>query len=398
MSRIIGIRHRIKKTKDGEARPTQLSIIESGVCTTYELESELSEHDFLVGAFPIKWKKLEEGEESDPNIPIRHLKNSAVRREVPIEYDGLRSGDKVAMALGGSGDYFAFALSLHGETIGAEVFRITPAKLKEARGESEKNDDTQLLAELLQDNPELFLDTTPKDRNLILLREVYDQLEQARKDRIACEQRIMQLVIGKTYCTPELYHAGALEKAFDTAKSNNKLLALLKSEEARLQKDVEEALGNFPIWTEVLTHVHGCGPKTAARIIAGAGDVRKFANIAKWKAYCGVHLMRAEEGPEGPEFIFPRRRSGQVSNWNDQCRQGFYLMVQYWIKTKDSEWGQKFLQYKANFQAKHPEVVVSGKRKMYTKGHIHQMATARTMTRFAEYMYRQWSRLENEAQ
>ncbi len=203
-------------------------------------------------------------------------------------------------------------------------------------------------------------------------------------------------MIGKVFCNPEHYDAGTFERAYDYAKANSRILKFLKSEEAQLLKTVEAALEQFPIWTDVLTHITGCGPKTAARIIAGTGDVRRFETIHKWKAYCGVHLVRKDEGTEGTEFIFPRRRAGRLSNWNDQCRQGYYLLVQYWMKNKECEWGQKFLQYKAHFAERHPEVVIRGKRKLYTKGHIQQMATARTMTRFAEFVYRQWSRLERE--
>lgn len=395
MSRTIGIRHRIKRSAKGEARPTQVCILEEGKEPfVYELPDETAELDFVVGKFPSKWSVLPLGEAPDLSFPSHHILPFGERYKVPTEYDGLRPGDRVSMTLGGSGDYLAFALSLHGEKIGAEVFRIPPFKLKNARAEDSKDDDSLLLARLLEEKRELFLETDPKDRDLIRLREAYDGLEQARKARVACVQRLRQVTIGRVFCTPEFYHAGALEKAFDEAKANNPLLVLLKKEEDALEKSVIASLEAFPIWTEVLINVHGFGPKTAARIIAGAGDVRKFATVAKFKAYCGVHLMPADDGSTGPQFVFPRRRSGKVSNWNDQCRQGFYLFVQYCIKSKDSEWGQRFLAIKAKFRETHPEEVKVGNRRLYTKGHIHQMAIARTMTKFAEYVYREWSRLE----
>jgi len=408
MSRIIGIRHRIKRTAKGEARPTQVTILEEGKePVVHKLADETAELDFLVGLLPTKWKILAEGETPEPGLPVHHIMPFGERFKVPASYDGLKDKDRIAMSLGGSGDYFAFSLSLRGEQIGAKVFRIPPYKLKEYRQENSKDDDSLFLAQLLDIDPSSFLATAQKDRKLILLKQSYDGLEQAKKARIACEQRLRQLVIGRVFCTPDLYHVGALEKEFERAKASDELLKLLQKDERARAKEVEEALESFPIYTSVLANVKGFGPKMAARIIAGAGDVRKFATIAKWKAYCGVHLVPSPIGVDEsgdsetsfvmPKFIYPRRRVGAKSNWNDQCRQGFYLFATYCVKSKNSEWGQKFLAYKEHFQLTHPEVVVAGKRKLYTKGHIHQMALARTMTKFAEYMYRQWSRLETEA-
>ncbi len=396
--RTIGIRHRVKKTQDGEAHPTQLCIIgESGVTKTYDLDTEDHELDFLLGRFPISWKILPEGEKPSENVLPHHQLVWGKSFKVPSVYDGLISGDRVAMTLGGSGDYFAFALSLHGEKIGAEVLRIPPAVLKDRRGEADKSGDASLLANLLQNEPGIFLSTTPKDRDLIRLQRAYRDLETIRKDRVACEQRIHSRAIGQIFCAEDLYSAGTLEVEIKKLQASDATLALLKKEETRVAKLVEVTLESFPVWTEVLSQVDGCGVKIAARIIAGIGDVRRFRNKAKFKAFSGVHLVQVGESKE---FGLARRRAGVQANWSDLVRQGFYLLVDQFVKNEDSEWGQRFRAIKVEFLRRHPEPMdVPGKKgKSYSKGHIHRMAIWRTATKFAEWLYREWSRLEKQAE
>ena len=63
MSRIIGIRHRIKKTAEGEARPTQVCILKDGKTINLELATETDELDFVLGRFPTSFRKVEKSED-----------------------------------------------------------------------------------------------------------------------------------------------------------------------------------------------------------------------------------------------------------------------------------------------------------------------------------------------
>ncbi len=46
----------------------------------------------------------------------------------------------------------------------------------------------------------------------------------------------------------------------------------------------------------------------------------------------------------------------------------------------------------------HPEVVeTEAGKKRYTKGHIHKMAVQRTLTKFVEWLWREWWKLEKLA-
>ena len=64
MARFIGIRHRVKKTSKGEARPTQVAIIEeNGEVVRHDLETVLDEKDFILGLWSSKHRKVEPNED-----------------------------------------------------------------------------------------------------------------------------------------------------------------------------------------------------------------------------------------------------------------------------------------------------------------------------------------------
>ncbi|MDR3558980.1 MAG: hypothetical protein P4L62_01820 [Candidatus Pacebacteria bacterium] len=195
--RFVGIRHRVKQSAVGEARPTQLAIIYPNLFNVngfevYDFETETDELDWVKGRFPVKFRKPEANEDLS-KFATHHIKWRKLKKDedfknfpdnlmkldgrdfftvarVPMEYDGIRSGDKVAMVLGGSGDKLAFALSRQGEKSGAEVWRVSPFSLKEKRGERNKEDDAKTLAELLWKYENIFQRVEVKDRELILLR------------------------------------------------------------------------------------------------------------------------------------------------------------------------------------------------------------------------------------
>src|SRR3989338_1004737 len=100
--RFIGIQHRVKLSADEELRPTRVAIIEGDKVQQLELATEQDELDFVLGTL-----------------------NGA---------EGLHQGDTIAMVLGGSGDYLAYALARQAEKVGASVMRIPSFLLKRERG------------------------------------------------------------------------------------------------------------------------------------------------------------------------------------------------------------------------------------------------------------------------
>ncbi|MEK7072879.1 MAG: hypothetical protein AAB974_00360 [Patescibacteria group bacterium] len=431
MARIIGIRHRIKQTAQGEARPTQVAIVEDGVKPRIlDLADDDAELDFALGRYPtshrpiredeaaaswpqrhVTWKRLKKGESAD-GLPEQHLRHDGkdvfVARKVPETVDGLAQGDTVAMALGGFGDRFAYALSRRGDELGTgtRVMRIAPFDLKARRGEADKADDAALLARLFAAEPGLFRATTVRDRELIFLREAFDARMDAMKARIACEQRLYQRHIGKVFCSAEgRYPEGSISAAFDALKASDVIFRALESEEGKRDRELEKAVRQLDVYQDVLSQVTGVGPAIASRIIIAVGDIRTYSSKAQLKHALGVHVMSGGKYADTPkEHQFPRHRAGQISRWNPDGRQALFLLADQFNRRPNTEWGMKLLHYKAHFRAVHPEPVmlprVDPKTKKvrevncYTDGHIHKMALWRTVTKFVEWLFKAWRELE----
>src|SRR3989344_1811776 len=392
MARYIGIRHRVKKTKEGESRPTMIAISEEGNVRALELATETDELDFMLGSFPTGWRKAAEGEDLSHFLP-RHrqeLKERGAKEKntrVPTGFDGLKPGDIVATALGGSGDRLAYAMSRRSEEIGATVMRIPPFRLLALRGEQSKDDDHILLAGVAENHQELCYVVGPRDRDLIAVSESYRARRDAQRARIACEQRLLQRAIGEIFLSQEgRYPEGEIEEVYNKMKASDEILANLEREEARREAELKKAVAKLDVWNLILKQVEGCGEVLAAGIITPIADIRRFATDAKLKAFAGVHVMR--------DGRFPRRRGGEVSNWSPQLRQALYLLGTQFNYRAESAWGLPPREYKLKLLGKRPEVVTVNGKKRYTNGHIHKMATWRTITKFVEWLHREWSRVE----
>lgn len=283
MARYIGIRHRTKKTKDGEARPTIISILKDGEKPiVYELESEDDELAFAHGRFVTKWRTLETDEaiEALPLWQVRTVgKGDKQKTQVALSWDGLAKGDVVTMILGGSGDNFAFALSRKAEDVGAIVQRCTSKTLLEARADRSKDDDALTLAELGLDRPELTYKCEVRDRRYITVRELWFLLRDAMKYRIACEVQLWQKLNGERFRQLDgLYPEGTIEDAFNARKASDKIFQGLLAQEKEIEKELIEALEQTTVWPLFRREEYkGCGPRTVARFIASIVDIRRFA-------------------------------------------------------------------------------------------------------------------------
>jgi len=270
----VGIRHRVKKTADGEARPTQICVVDDQeVPTKYDLEDEQAELDWLLGIFPtiyraadadddlssfrehhIKWKKLRKGQEIQ-SLVMRHLKGGSTEvAYVPDEYDGLKEGDRVGIVLSGSSNPLAYALSMRGDEIGATTHRLTTKLIKDKREElgRDKNDDALTLAELVRDQPEIFYPVTARDRDAIRLAEIYKQRQEIQRARIGCEQRMRQHLLGSTFLSKEgHYPQGSLDLLLKERKANDLIYQSLVEEEKARSKELEQAIEKYDVYREV---------------------------------------------------------------------------------------------------------------------------------------------------
>lgn len=419
-SRIIGIRHRVKVLAGGESRPTQIFIRDTNTEKEVSriLDDDNAELDFVLGRLPISWRPITDEDDlgdfpghhvrwekfssesgGAENVPEKFLRKEGkivmVATKVPGSYDGLRSGDKVAMVLGGSGDRLAYALTNRGIEIGASVYRIPPFVFQKKREESPedfrngKDRDAELLVQILNTSLELFYLSRPRDMNLIALREALRLRNDAMKARIACVQRLRQSFIGKVFLSEAgKYPEGNIEAAFDELAASDTIYTTLLTEEKRAESDLVRCCKRLDIFELVFKPIEGAGVMTSSRIISAVIDIRRFETPAKLKAFCGVHVL--------PDGRFPRRRAGQVANWHPDARQALWLLGDQFNRRPGSYWGQKLLEYKKKLRDKHPEPIVdeeTGKRK-YTNGHIHKMAMWSTLGKFVEALWNNWTDIE----
>ncbi len=447
--RYIGIRHRVKKTADLEPRPTQVGIREAETTKSYNLESEQDELDFVKGVFPtayrpivdgedlsgfrehqIKWRKLKDEEKPEQFAPNRLVKEGKktyyVATKVPVEFDGLLEGDRVAMMLGGSGDYFAFALTKRGEKVGARVYRIPPFVFDTKRTTRDKDQDCHRLAELLMQEPQLFYGVNTPDRDLIGMRIKLDERIDAMNDRIACEQRLRQRFIGEIFCSEDgEFPEGAIEKEFAALQTNDTILQTLLREEAGCERKLIKAVEGLEVYQKVFAPIDGCGPFLASRIIGDVQDVRRFKKVSRFRAYCGTHVQTwwkcaneacsklvalKREGTPKPEtcpkcngksFVeyrrFPRRRNDSVANWKENSRQAFFLLASDQAKKRPNTfYGWVLRAAKLFFRSKHERATVEGKL-VYSDGHIHKMGIWRTATINTDQIYLAWWKLHGGA-
>jgi len=398
LTRYIGIRHRVKMTKDGEVRPTEIAMITaSSDPVVIELKSESDELDFVNGRLPVKWRKPAPDEDLSDFAP-HHIQRSKKTKEVtkvPAAYDGLRSGDIVAMMLGGSGDYLAYAMVRRCLDLEhSRVMRVPGYVMKEYRSEDKEHDSVHL-ARLAIERPEVFYEVSPRDLQIIDVRLKFRARIDAMKDRIACEQRLLQASRGQMFCDASgLNPERTLEELYQELKASDPILQAVAKDEHRRERELVKALEGLDVYQKLFAPVKGMGPRIASRIICEIMDIRAYETEAKLKAKLGCHVLRGGKYADvPPEKQFPRRRRGQTANWSNEGRKALYLLADQFNRRPDTKWGQTLLWYKARFRAKHPEVVVVNGKKRYNDAHILKMAQWRTVTKFVEFLHRDWTRL-----
>lgn len=350
--RTIGIRHRVKRTTEGESRPTQVAIDRGdGDILTLELATEQDELDFILGVYPTKWKESPEDEVPKETLKhhIKPTKKEGVVK-IPSSHEGLRDDDDVLMTLGGSGNMLAFAISKIGEGRNIRMFRTPPYVLKQARVLQDSDDkdlDPARLIQIYKENGLLFYEVGPKERRHILVQTLHREKTDAMRARIMCEQRLCQRSIGETFKMLDTSGVTSIEDSLKALKANDTTLTALKKEENRISRELEKALEQHTVYTKIFQPIEGVGPSIAARIISTVPDIDLFESSAKLKAFFGVHVLG-----DGRQV---RKRSGTRCNWNPNARQGLFLLADQFVKRKDSIWGIKLRENKEALREKYPE-------------------------------------------
>lgn len=443
--RIVAISYRDKEVvREGvviEQRPTMVQIIDAGKSRELTLADEDHEMCFL-GSRTIELSPPKEG-----------------GKPVIIDYtgSGIRKGDIVLMVMGGSGAFYAFALSKRLESldaggvywIGSTLFkrmcdehRLDRSKLKSVDDmgkHTEVTFDHVALPKLFEIAAAQFHRVTARERDLILLGDVVRRRREAMEARMACAQRVRQRMKKLAYCVQDAYPEGGVKVSIEQGVANDAMLKLFEKEERQIETELKKLLHGLAVW-KVFEPIEGVGELTAGPLIVAIGDINRFPSASQLKAFLGMHTLRRdgskfEEGetPIVGNSMFARRRQGQLSNWNQEGRQSLYLIAnQFQVYRKNSPWGLVAQEVKKRFLVKHPtpqvwvkdasgtvirqvnlvegqckrvqggwEVVhengtvevVKGVTK-FNPAHINRMAAWRTMTKFVEWLYDAWKATE----
>ncbi len=403
--RTVAIAHRVKaRVVNGEkvvSLPTRVLIVnQNGVTVSLDLDDEANELDFVTGKFVTKTKVVDDV-------------------KVVIAWEGLRVNDTVLMTLGGSGDSLAYAISRKGEDVGFSLYRMAPAALKALRGEKpgnqKKRDDSELSALIKAHTEKLaqFYSCGSADRERMLISVHYRSFKEAQEARMGQAARMRQSLIGEVFMSPDgLYPEGLIyglltdfivtvQKTFQKKSKPVEVHQALKSAESSAKKSLEDAVQKSRVW-ELFEPISGVGPSIAGGLISSIGDIRKFPSEAAFWAYCGLHSLKTDGtkfkvGEKPIAGIMARRRTGQLSNWNPTVRQSLYIFADQCNRRPDSYWGKKLRANKIAYRLKHPEAITNELGKLrFNDGHIHKMSLWKTLRQFTRWLYREWSRLEND--
>lgn len=359
MSRFIGIRHRVKKTADNEARPTQVVILD-GKMATHDLENDDAELDFVRGTFPVanrkvtadddvgafkvrhvKWRKVK-ANESVEDVPASHLRKVGKEQhravQIPTAYDGLKVGDRVMLSLGGSGNRLAYSLSRRAEELGGDtmILRLPPYELKDEREfrelGSDKDADASVLADLARSEARPAQKCEVRDRKLIRVTELFRDRMEAMKARIACEQRLRQVFIGRIFLSPEGgYPEGSVEDEFDRAKASDVILTALIAEEKKRINELEKALNELEVYNAIFKPITRMGPLLSARIISAIGDVRRFW-VEPDKAKMAELKRRSEELEKKAGFTKHLAKAAAGRNTSRSSHFQLVQIVRSWMR------------------------------------------------------------------
>lgn len=283
-ARFIGIRHRVKQTAAGEARPTQVYITnaDGSDAVSLELKTEDDELAFVDGQFVTKWRDLGEGEKVGA-LSAWQMRTAGTgekkRTQVAVAVEGLQMFDRITMMMGGTGDDFAYALSSRAEQMSAQVIRVPAFVLKALRpSERTKDEDARTLSEIGRDHPERGYVCQRRDRLYIDVRGLCIQFLIAQRQRVAYEQQLRQRLTRDRFIKPRVGPLVPLAEAFEKLQETDVGFLTLMAKEKAISVELEDAVSNTIAWQKVFCspQYKGCGVRISARLMAAIVDIRRF--------------------------------------------------------------------------------------------------------------------------
>lgn len=158
--------------------------------------------------------------------------------------------------------------------------------------------------------------------------------------------------------------------------------------ENHILKDIQSELKAYPIWTDYLKKVKGCGPTMAGVIISEIDDILRFGTVSKLWAYCGYAVKDGQA---------QRRKRGEKANWNSFFKSKLYIVAQGFLRANNPKYRKLYDDYKHRIQSRKCPLDAKrhgGKAKIdkygCTDGHRHAMATRYMIKMFLMELYLTW--------
>lgn len=443
-SRIIAIAYRDKEVlRDGvivEQRPTMVLVLEKD-------------------KKPITLRLTDEDEEMCFLRTMRHEIIDEKNKTNIIDFTdlGIRAGDIVLTVMGGSGSFYAFALSNRLEKLGSggvywigstlfkrlcDEYKIDRSRLKDVDEDGRRTEitfDHEALPKVFEIASNQFHKVSSRERDLILLKDVHLRRMEAMRARMACAQRTRQRLKKMAYCVSDGYPEGGVKLFIEQGLANDKVFMALEDEEKNVTTELKKLMQSLPVWN-VFAPIEGVGEITATALVVAIQDINRFPGASQLKAFLGVHTLRTDgkkfekgELPNADNSKFARRRQGQLSNWNQDGRQALYQIGEQFCKWKqNSSWGLVAKEVKKNWLKKYPNPecwvkdasgnviekvpLIEGMCKRIQGGwkvtesdgsvrevkgvtkfnpaHINRMTSWRTLTLFVDWLYHAWKATE----
>ena len=170
-------------------------------------------------------------------------------------------------------------------------------------------------------------------------------------------------------------------------------------------------LKQYPLWTEYLVDVKGCGPAMAAVIISEI-NIHKAEYVSSLWKYCGLDVAKDGAGrSRRQEHLVDRNyttREGKAATCKGLTYKSVVktkligVLAGSFLRTKNEEYSQIYNDYKHRLENhkvygihNDGKIVPHGKREVYvSKGHRHYMALRYMIKMFLKDLYKVWREQE----
>ncbi len=175
------------------------------------------------------------------------------------------------------------------------------------------------------------------------------------------------------------------EKAEDTLKSH---ATEVQDTEKSFAKSINKELKNYPIWSEYLLNVKGCGHVMGGVLISEIREIQRFETVSKLWSYFGYGLKSGE---------VQRRKKGEMANWNSFGKTKLFVLAECLIRSGNPQYRKLYDDYKHRLQNRKCTSHV-GKKNLddmgCSDGHRHAMAMRYMIKMFLKDVYMEWYKLE----